>query len=357
MNSKIVWIVALVLLLLTNPGTAATPEEVVQTLSSLSGAQRKSFLEEGARKEGQIVWYTSVSQSDNPKIVAAFEKRYPFVKMDLYRSSPSGVYTRLDTEARAGRFAADVVGTAAVQMWQLKQRKLSTPYRSPERRAFPNGAYDPEGYWSAFEVTPLVLAYNTNQVEAAAVPKSYEELLQPKWKGKMSLGTEDYEWFDVMLDTMGENKGLNYMRALAKQNLQMPGSSSRMRVQLMIAGESAMAIAARGRRITEFKDKGAPIDFAILEPYAGDPNFLALMRQSSHPHAAILFVDWMLSEDGQKTLAQIPRISIRKGIKQKGRIQELFEKEFVFVRPSSMGDNLNQLIDQYNKIFELNRAK
>lgn len=125
----------------------------------------------------------------------------------------------------------------------------------------------------------------------------------------------------------------------------------------MVAGETAIAIAARGRRVTEFKEKGAPIDFTILEPYAGDPNFLALMQRTSHPHAAILFIDWMLSEDGQKTLAQIPRISIRKGIKQKGRIQELFEKEFVFVRPASMGDNLKRRIEQYNEIFGLHRAK
>src|SRR5678816_2727974 len=145
-------------------------------------------------------------------------------------------------------------------------------------------------------------------------PNSYQDLLQPKYKGKMNLGTEDYDWFSVMLDSMGQDKGLAFMRGLAKQELHMPGASSRMRVQLMLAGESGISLAARGRRVVEFKAQGAPIDFRIFEP-----------------HAAILFADWILSQEGQVKLAEIPRLSIRKGIKQRGSLQDLFVKDFTFV--------------------------
>ena len=335
---------------------SATADESAKKIGSLAPAERRAFLEDGARKEGQLVLYTSISLTDYPKIVAAFENRYPFVKVNAYRSTPSGVFTRVETEARAGRYAADVVASAPVEMWELKKRGLSTAYLSPERKAMPAGSFDAEGYWQGFEVTPLVLAFNTRQVAPNAAPQSYEDLLNPKWKGKMSLGTEEYTWCNVTLEAMGSQKGTEYMRALARQQLHMPGSSSVMRVQLLLAGESAIAIAARGRRVTEYKEKSAPIDFRILEPYAAEPAFTALMQRATHPAAAILFIDWMLSEEGQTKISDdAGRISIRKGVKHKPWIQALFQKDFVFLSPSSIGPKLNEVIEQYNQIFGLQR--
>ena len=339
-------------------GIAATTEEVIKKAAALSATARKTFLEEGAKKEGELVFYTSLSLTDYPKIMPHFEKTYPFIKTNTYRSTPSGVLTRIDTEARAGRYAADVVGSAPVEMWQLKQRKLSTAYLSPEQKALPSGSHDAEGYWQGFEVTPLVLAFNTKQVSVSEAPRSYQDLLGPKLKGKMSLGTEEYTWFNVLLESMGAKKGMDYMQALAKQDLQMPGSSSVMRVQLMLAGESAIAIAARGRRVTEYKQQGAPIDFRILEPYGAEPNFVALLQRAPHPYSALLFIDWMLSEEGQTRLADAAgRISIRKGIKHKPWVQELFQKDFVFLSPSSIGPNLNTIIEQYNRTFGIQKTK
>jgi len=333
------------------PSVAATVQEIAKQIGNLPPAQRKKAVEEGARKEGQIVFYTSISVQDNPQLIAAFEKAYPFVKTAVYRGTPTSIFLKASTEARAGSYLVDVIGTAPVEMWQLKQSKLSGPYLSPELQGMPKGSYDPQGHWAAFEVTPIVVAYNTKLLKPADVPKSYQELLSPKYKGKMNLGTEEYDWFSVMLDKMGKDKGVAYMKALAQQDLQMPGPSSRMRVQLMLAGESAIALAARGRRVTDFKEQGAPIDFRIFEPYAGEPNSVAVMARAPHPYAAMLFTDWILSQEGQVALAQIPRLSIRKGIKQKGRLQELFEKDFAFVDPASYGANVKGLIDQFNQIF------
>ena len=344
---------------LSSPGRggAAAIDEVIQKIASLAPAQRRAALEQGARGEGQVVFYTSVSGADVPKITAAFEAAYPFLKVNAYRSQPSGVFTKLDTEARAGRHAADVVGSAPAQMWLLKQRKLSRAYLFPERQAFPSGSYDREGYWAGFEVTPIVLAFNTKLVPAAEIPRTYEDLLRPIWKAKMSLGTDEYEWFGVMLDSLEKKKGLDHMKALAKQDLNMVGTSSRMRIELMLAGEFAVSLAARGRRVIDFKEQGAPIDFRILEPYPSVPNFIALTARAPHPHASILFFDWILSQEGQSSLAQIPRLTIRKGLKQKGGLQELYEKDFVFVDPSSLGANLKELMDQYDQIFGLHPAK
>ena len=337
---------------------SATVEEVIKKIQNLSGPQRRAVLEEGAKREGQVVIYTSVSLSDYPKIFAAFEQAYPFVKTNAFRSTPSGVIRRVDTEAKAGRHAVDVVGSAPFETWQLRQLNLSTPYFSPERTGLFKGSVDADGYWTAFDVTPIVLAYNTNAVSSQEAPKTYQDLLQAKWKGKMSLGTEDYDWFAVMLDYMGRQKGMEYMKALAKQDLHMPGSSSVMRVQLMLGGESAIAIAARGRRVAELKGKGAPIDFRILDPYPAEPDLLALMRRAANPHAAILFYDWMLSAEGQSKMSDLTgRIAVRKGIKHQPWLQELLQKEFIFITPASVPISPNEASSLYHEVFGLHRAK
>jgi len=156
------------------------------------------------------------------------------------------------------------------------------------------------------------------------------------------------------LDGMGKAKGIEFMKALAKQQLHIPGSSSIMRVQLMLAGESSLVIAARGRRVTELKEKGAPIDYRILDPYPGEPSALTLMRRTSHPNGAILFADWVLSDEGQTLIAQqIPRLTLRKGVKQIPRHQDLYKKEFVFVNPASLGPNLNENMALYQQIFNV----
>ena len=351
-------LLALIASLPRGSGLAATAEEAVKKAAGLSPAERKTFLEEGARKEGQLVFYTSLSLTDHPKIIAAFEKGYPYIKTTTFRSTPSALFTRLDTEARAGRYPPDVVGSAPVELWQLKQRRLSGPYLSPEHKGLPPGSYDPEGYWQAFDVTPLVLAFNTKLVPAADIPRSYQDLLAPRWKGKLSLGTDEYAWFHIMLESMGRKKGMEYMQALARQELHMPGSSSIMRLQLMLAGESAIALAARGRRVTEYKQQGAPVDFRAFDPYGAEPNLLALMGRAPHPYSALLFIDWMLSDEGQTRLSDAAgRIPVRKGIKTKPWVQELLQKDFVFLSPSSIGPGVNEIVDQYNQAFGIRKTR
>ncbi|HUK42748.1 MAG TPA: extracellular solute-binding protein [Candidatus Acidoferrales bacterium] len=344
----------LFLLSLQAPCLGATLEDVVKKIQGLSPGPRKAALEEGARKEGEIVWYTSMSFTDYPKIVSAFEQAHPFLKVRANRLSQSTVFTKVDTEARAGHMMVDLIGSAPTEIWELKQKGYSAPYVSPELKAFPVGSYDPQGYWSSFEVTPIVVAFNTKLVPSDEMPRNYQELLQPKWKGKINLGSDEYAWFSVMLDGMGKTKGLEYMKALARQQLNIPGSSSIMRLQLMMAGESAIALAARGRRVVEYKEKGAPLDYRLFDPYPAEPNALVLMRRTVHPHAAILFIDWILSEEGQSVLAQqVPRLTLRKGVKQIPRHQELYRKDFVFVNPASIGPNLNELIASYQQIFNV----
>ena len=163
-------------------GYGATVEDVVKGIRNLPPAQRKAVLEDGARKEGELVWYTSMGLTDFPKIVGAFEKAFPAIKVRSTRLTQSSVFTKIDTEARAGRVLVDVVASAPVEIWALKEKGYSAPYLSPELIAFPAGAYDAQGFWSAYEVTPIVVALNTKLVSQEEAPRSYQDLLQPKWK-------------------------------------------------------------------------------------------------------------------------------------------------------------------------------
>ena len=144
-------------LLAVGAGHGATVEDVVKTIRSLPPAQRKTVLEDGARKEGEFVWYTSMGLADFPKILGAFEKAFPFIKVKATRLTQSSVFTKIDTEARAGRIVVDVVASAPVEIWELREKGYSAPYLSPELKAFPAGSYDAQGFWSSYEVTPIVV--------------------------------------------------------------------------------------------------------------------------------------------------------------------------------------------------------
>ena len=261
------------------PAGAATIEEALKNIRTLPPAQRKAVIEENARKEGEVIWYTSMSLTDFPKWSALSKKRSLRESesqppdpvhchyQDRHRSARRAIrrgYRRLGAGRDVGVKAKRLFGTVLVAGTQSLSHRCLRP---AGLLVVLRGHADRAGF-----------QHQTGIPGRGA--QSYQDLLLPKWRGKMNFGSDEYAWYSVMLDGMGKAKGLEFMKALARQQLHIPGSSSIMRVQLMLAGESAIAIAARGRRATEYKEKGAPIDYRILEPYLAEPNALALMRRS-----------------------------------------------------------------------------
>ncbi|MDP9130111.1 MAG: extracellular solute-binding protein, partial [Candidatus Binatota bacterium] len=197
-------------------------------------------------------------------------------------------------------------------------------------------------------VIPIVLGYNTNMVKRQDVPKTYEELLQPKWKSNMFLDDEAYEWSAVLQKHMGRDKALQYMRALAKQDLRlMRGRTAQS--QLLGAGERPIAIVLSGHTVLDMKARGAPVDQVILDPYFAQANKLMLARHAPHPHAAALFYDWALSEEGQSIITSFGRVVARKGVKQ--RFPELVEKESFLVDVDFIGPIMDQTGKEFSQIF------
>ncbi|HWH78768.1 MAG TPA: extracellular solute-binding protein, partial [Candidatus Binatus sp.] len=210
---------------------------------------------------------------------------------------------RVVTEARAGRHLVDIVGVSRLNMMSLVQRGLMLSYEAPERRYFDAAFKDQRGFWTAFYVNPEVLAYNTHMVTAAGAPKNYQELLEPRWRGKLVLEQTAVEWFASLVQFWGEERGVAYMQSLAKQNLKTLNGNTLI-TQLVAAGEHAVAISLNGPRVELTKQRGAPIDWNALDPIVVDAVTVGIAAKSPHPNAAKLYLNFVLSKEVQEGLLE-----------------------------------------------------
>jgi iron(III) transport system substrate-binding protein len=325
-----------------------TAGQVLAKLNNITPEQRQKTLVEKAKSEGEVAFYSSLQAQQIDPFIQAFRKRYPFVKVNPYRVSGNRQVIKIQTEMNAGNHLFDVTNGSAEQASALKKMGAIDPYASPQREFFSASNKDNEGYFTSFYVIPMVLGYNTNLVKRADAPRSYEDLLNPKWKGNMFLDDESYEWFAVLLKHFGREKGLQYMKTLAKQDLRMVRGRT-AQSQLIAAGERPLAIVLSGHTVWELKTKGAPVEGVILDPYLAQANKLMLARHAPHPYAAALFIDWALSEEGQSMITTFGRVVARKGVKQ--RFPELVEKESFLVDVDFIGPVLDQSSREFSQIF------
>jgi len=329
-----------------------TSGQTLAKLEKLSAENRQKVLLERARGEKEVTFYSSLQTSDAEPYVKAFTKRYPFLKVNIYRISGQKQVLMIQTELNAGRNAFDVTNASTAQAYGIKTTGALDPYHSPQRQFFAAAHKDKEGYFTPTYINPVVLGYNTNMVKRNEAPKRYEELLEPKWKSNMILDVEEFPWFAVLLKHYGREKGLEYMRRLAKQDILM-GRGRTTQAQLISAGERAIGIALNSSSVIDIKTRGAPLDWTIVDPYYAKPNMLMLARHAPHPHAAALLIDWTLSEEGQALLVTLGYVVARKGVKQ--TIPALLEKESFLADPDFIGPILEETGKDFRGIFTSGR--
>jgi iron(III) transport system substrate-binding protein len=175
----------------------------------------------GAKKEGALVVYTSMSVDQAQRIMDVFQARYPFLKTTMFRAVGERLLTKIMTEAQAGKYDFDAVQSAESQAYFLKKKNLLQKYVSPKTKNIQKPFFDSEGYWTAVYIMPNVIAYNTRMVKRNEVPKTDEDLLNPKWKGKIGMDHTKPEWFAWKLKHLGEEKGLAYMKKLGAQEFRL----------------------------------------------------------------------------------------------------------------------------------------
>jgi len=220
---------------------------------------------DGAKKEGALVWYMSASIEDAQAILLAFNKKYPFLKTDFFRAGSARLFNRIMNEVRAGKVLFDLVAVRGLETHQLVKAGLLQPYVSPESAAYPAGFKDSKGYWVDYFDSYNVIGYNTQLVARDQAPKSWEDLLDPKWKGKIALDEENFSWYGAMTQKWGTEKTQRYMRALAKQDIQLRNGQTLI-AQLMAAGEFSVAMVL-AHRIEKMKEQGAPVAWVTtLDP-------------------------------------------------------------------------------------------
>jgi len=261
---------------------------------------REQFLLQGAKKEGEVMIYTSLVPEDLTALAAAFERKYG-VKLKSWRANSEKVLQRAVTEARAGRHEADAVETNGPQLEALYREKGLQPLRSPHLKDLMPQALRPHGYWVGTRINMFVQSYNTRLVKKGELPKSYAELADPRWKGRLGIEAEDEDWFAMVVRELGEEQGLRTFRDIAKNGFSVRKGHTLL-AGLVASGEVPFALTTYSHGAEKMKQKGAPVDWYAIAPAIGRANGVAVMRKPPHPHAAALFADFVLSPAGQAIL-------------------------------------------------------
>jgi iron(III) transport system substrate-binding protein len=271
------------------------------------GADREQKLIEGAKKEGQVTIYAAliVNQAMRP-IAEKFGKKYPFIKLNSWRADSEDIVQKASAEVRANNVVADVIeGTGAGE--QAVAARIVQPYYTPMIEAFPKTYRDPNNLWTPTRLSYYSIAYNTRLVPPDKVPKTYEDLLAPQWKGKLAWRIGSATGTSLFLTNLrlawGEDKARAYFEKLRDQKIVNFGAgSARTLVDRVIAGEYAIALNIFAHHPLISKAKGAPVNSKLLDPVASTAATMSIVKGLKHPHAAMLLVDFILSKEGQEIL-------------------------------------------------------
>jgi len=259
------------------------------------GADRQAKLVAAAKKEGEVNIYTSQPIDDMAVLTAAFEKKYG-IKTKVWRAGSEKVLQRAVTEARANRFDADIIETNGPELESLHREKLLQEVASPYLGDLIAPALQPHKEWVGTRLNIFAFGYNTNLVKKEDLPKTYQDLLNPKWKGKLAIEAEDLDWFAGVIGELGEEKGLKLFRDIVATNGISVRKGHTLLANLIAAGEVPLALTVYNYKAEQMKNKGAPIDWFTISPAMARPNGVAVMKRAAHPNAAVLFYDFMISD-------------------------------------------------------------
>jgi iron(III) transport system substrate-binding protein len=322
-------------------GAAMTPAQ----LALYQGADREKILIEGAKREGQFTLYTSHTWFRT--FVKEFEKKYPFVKASEWRNDSKNVIRKVFEEAKAGRVLVDVVETTADGMGIMKREGLFQEYYSPEARHYPN-ELRPRGKNGFFYLpnreTYNSLGFNTKVIPAASAPRTLRDLVDPKWKGKMAITntTTGVRWVGNALETQGRE----YLDKMAEQDVTIQDMAPAALINLVASGEVPLSPTIFDANVTIAKQKGAPVEWRPLEPVVTTVGSAALVAKAANPHTALLFIDYLLSKDGQQLIMKGGLWSPREDV---GSVEQKFKKNYLDEKYTS--EEMEEKISQWETLL------
>ncbi|MFC1815770.1 ABC transporter substrate-binding protein [Thermodesulfobacteriota bacterium] len=281
-------------------GIAADKPKTIAEVALYKGADRQKILEEGAKKEGKLMFYhTGMVNNAVRRIFEAFRKKYPFINMQTWRERSETILPRMFEERKSGKDFVDIIEGTQMTAVILQKQGLIQPFYSPEQAYYRNDAFAeaPEGgvYFVTFREMGVSLGYNTNLITKEEIPKTYQDLLNPKWKGKIPLSTSSAgkNFMGSMLVSYGED----FVRRMAKQDFIIHTVTAKAISDMVVAGEYMFCPTIYYNHISTVKRVGAPVDWFPLEPVPVTLGRIALAKHSTHPHAALLLIDFQLSKE------------------------------------------------------------
>ncbi|GAB2897459.1 hypothetical protein GCM10027093_36670 [Paraburkholderia jirisanensis] len=273
-----------------------------ESVAKYNGADRTQKLIAGAKQEGRLTVYSSLPPPDFDPIIKAFEQKYG-VQVTVWRSSASGILQRAISEGRAGRYEADVFETNGPQLEAMYREKLLQPINSPVLKELIPAAVQDSNAWTATRLNVFTVAYNTNLIKKADLPKSYKDLLDPQWKGKLGVeGQDSLPWFAQTVQNLGGQPGVDLFKQIVAKNHVSVRRGHTLVANLVASGDVPMALGIYNYKVQSMKEAGAPIDWFSIGPAVTQPNGVGVAHMLRHPNAAVLFYDFLLT-DGQAVYA------------------------------------------------------
>jgi len=307
----------------------------IAELAAYNKSDREKILYEGAKKESKLMWYTSLTGGPNTDAPKVFESKYPGVQMEVYRGDSDALISRITQEAQAKRYIVDIIETTFPILKVMQEYKLLAPYFSPYLASYSDDVKEKAGkdqvYWATDRESYIGLAYNTNVVQSSSAPKSYEDLLKPELKGKIGFATTDTG--ARVIAAMLATKGAEFVQKLKAQQISLHGVSGRAILDMVISGELGVSPTVFLSHSRVSISKGAPIKWVPMDLVPTNAGGVALPANAPHPHAALLFGDFLLSPDGQKFLGKygldsaVNKPEFKRFYAEAGMTAEKYEKE------------------------------
>ena len=280
----------------------SAPGAALADLALYEGPDREQRLLEGARREGELAVYTSAQSNDLGAVVEAFEKKYGLTAT-VWRAGSEAVLNRALQESRAGRHTVDVIETNGPELESLAREQILQLVKSPHHSDLIAPAIRPHGEWVGTRLNVFVQAYNTKLIRKEDLPKSWEDLLDPKWKGKLGIEQEDSDWLAGIYGEIGEERAQRVFKQMVSTNGMSVRKGHTLLTQLVVSGEVPLALTVYNYKAEQLRSEGAPIDWFTIGNAIARPNGVGVVRNAPHPHAALLFYDFELSPEGQKIIA------------------------------------------------------
>jgi iron(III) transport system substrate-binding protein len=326
----------LALLLCTANVSAQTRKPIsVAEIATYMGPDREQLLYAGAKAEGVVTWYTSLAGDSYKALARGFETNYPGLRVEAFRAGGSELIPRMFEEAKARRPIFDTLETTYDFMMVSRANNLTRPYNSPLLASYPSEAKEKADkgltFWTIFRESYMGFGYNKNQVAADAVPKDFDGLLHPQLKGKMAITLNESS--ARMIGAMIKIKGEAFVKKLKAQDIRIYTVSSAALVDLMASGELGASFHIYRNHAMVSAERGSPVGWTPMELVPTNSGCVALSAQPPHPHAAALFVDFLLGAEARKILEKFQYGHPTNGVPFKrwhpgfGRSVEQFEKD------------------------------